>query len=201
MANLTTQVASMLLMHQDVVLPCGYGDVTRFAAWVLDAIITMVGRYWHVGFWPFVTRLTIVGLTMHFVPGVAIDTGHASLTEVNVGHEAFVLAQVFIANAAAVTGGAIACHRRCFVKVVSVDEAATNQIGLADVTFTARCMAGTTMVAEHAFQFWVVGWGAACIEHCPVSFQIGMQVVLIQFDNIGVAIATGLFRVVAGIRN
>ena len=86
MANLAAEVAGVLLMHQDVILPGGDGDVTGFAARFLHAIIAVVGRDRHVGLWAFVARLAIVWLAVHLVAVVAVYTGHASLAEVNVGH-------------------------------------------------------------------------------------------------------------------
>lgn len=97
------------------------------------------------------------------------------------------------------TGGAVAGHGGGAVEVVPTDETAANQVGLADVTFAAGGVAGTAMVAEHFLYLWMVGRRAARVENGPVSFQVGVQVVLVEFDDVRMTIATAFLWVSAGI--
>ena len=49
---------------------------------------------------------------VHLAAGVAVGAFHASLAEVDIGKDIFVLTKIFISDTTAVTGGAVAGHGR-----------------------------------------------------------------------------------------
>ncbi len=192
-ANLAAQVASVLLVHKDVILASGNGDVAGFAAGALHAVVAVVWGYGHVCFWPLVAGLAVVWLAVHLVAAVAIYAGHTPLAEMNVGPQSFVFAQVLIAHAGAVAGSAVSRHGGGAVVVVPVYEAATNGVGLADVTIAAGGVAVAAMIIEHFGQGGLMGRGATCIEDGPIPFQVVVQVVWFQGHHVGVAATAGFF--------
>ena len=158
MTHLARKIACMFLVHLDIILTNGDRDVTRLATGRLHPVITMIGWRDLLRLWPSVAVGTIFWRTMHFMAGMAINTRHTPLAKMNIRPQIFMLAEVFIAHTTAVAGGAVARHRRCFVKQMSFDEAAPNQIGLAYMALTTSSMAGAAMIAKHAFNGFMIFW-------------------------------------------
>ena len=197
--NLAGKVAAVFLVHFDVVFAgCGR-NVAGFTARVLYAAVAVVGRGKGDIIWRSVAVLAVVCLSVHFVAGVAVNAGHAPLAKMNIRAYVFMLAQVFIANAAAVAGGAVAGHGRCLVEVVPVNEAAADEVGLADVAFAAGSVAIVAMVAKHFADNFVVFWHGTLVKDGPIPFQIGVQVILVHCRDVRVAVAAGPFGIVARI--
>src|SRR5690606_22683501 len=83
--------------------------------------------------------------------------------------------------------------------VVPGDEAAADAVGLADVALAAGGMAAAAVVAERFGQVLVPFGGAAGVEHSPVAGQRAVQAVLGHRHGVGVAVATILLRIGAGV--
>jgi hypothetical protein len=79
-----------------------------------------------IGHWPGMAILTVVGLAVHLITGVAANAGHAPLAEVDIGPHIFPLAQIFVPDAAAVAGGTGARHGRGALKFMPAQETAAH---------------------------------------------------------------------------
>src|SRR3990170_5727212 len=142
MAHLARQIAAVNDVHRRPVLSGGGRSVARLTSRRLHSGVAMIGRRQGDGFFASgMAGHAIAGIAVHLRAIVTIDAVHPPFTEMHVGPEAFVLPQVLIADTAAVTGGAVARHRRCLLKDVPVDETATDSAGLADVAVAAGCVA------------------------------------------------------------
>ena len=145
--------------------------------------------------------LAFLWLAMHVVPTVAVDAGHPSLPEVDIPSEVFVFTQVFIANPAAVTGGTVPGHRRCFIEVVTIDETTADRSGLANVTFAASSMAASTMIAKHLADSLVPFGRRPRVQYGPIPFQVRVQAFITHSHYVRMAFAAGGIWVAARIRH
>ena len=78
---------------------------------------------------------------MQFVTAVTVHAIHASLAEMDIAGETFILAEVFISNAASVTGRAGSSHGRRLGKHVTLEQTSAHTGRLRHVTITAGGMA------------------------------------------------------------
>ena len=106
---------------------------------------------------------------MHLCRGMTIGAFHTPLTEVHIRFDIFVLAHILIANAAAVTGCAIASERGGGIEVMTIDQSTTNRFGLAYVAITTRCVAARAVVSEHLFQGRVIFGFISGVDGGPVT--------------------------------
>ncbi len=142
MADLAGQQALVDLVIRIGIVPGAHLRVTGFARGSLLSCISVIclnSVDAFLGRMAFFTALTDV---MHLAAGVAVYAVHAFLAEVNIPGDALVLAEVFIAHAAAVTGCAVSGHRGGFHDQVTLNKASADRGGLADVTITAAGVAG-----------------------------------------------------------
>ena len=93
---------------------------------------------------------------MQIISGVAIHTIHPALAEVDIPIQAFMLAQIFRSNPAAMAGGAVPRHGWGLLDNMTVNETAANRVRLADMTVPTGGMAGRAVVPEHLFQLWMI---------------------------------------------
>lgn len=73
---------------------------------------------------------------VHFRSGMAVGALHPPSAKVYIAGKAFVFAQVFIANPAAMTGCAVTGHRGGLFNYMATDQPAANRVGLTDMAIT-----------------------------------------------------------------
>ena len=108
---------------------------------------------------------------------MAGGTGHAPLTEMDIRHDALILAHVLIADATAVACRACARHRWFVGENVTVEQAAAHAGRLADVAVATTRVATGAMVAKHFLHAGVVAVCPALLQDGPISFLRNMQAV------------------------
>ena len=106
----------MSFVEQVAIIPYGYIHVAGFTTRRLNTRITMIRRSNYSSFGTGMTIFTIAIITVHFGFLMASYTGHTAFSKMHIGIQIFVLAQIFVAHAAAVACGAIARHRRFFLE-------------------------------------------------------------------------------------
>ena len=116
---------------------------------------------------------------------MTFHTVHTSLAEMYIAGEAFVLAEEFITDPAAVTGCAGTRHGWSLLKDMTGEESTAYILWLADMTLTASRMTGRAMITEHLLQHRVILWSTARIDRSPIAFLGGVQCKWVCF---------GLFR-------
>jgi hypothetical protein len=95
--------------------------------------------------------LTIFGLAVHFVAGMAINTSHSALSEMNIRFQIFMFTQELIPDAAPMAGSAVICHGWFSFEDMAIDETSRDRCWPADMAVTAGCVTASTVVAEHLF--------------------------------------------------
>src|SRR3989304_5258625 len=106
---------------------------------------------------------------------MTFNTVHTPFAEMHVARNTFVLADVLIAHAAAMTGSAGASHGWCHFEYMPGKQTATDIFRLAYMTFAAGGMTGRAMIAEHLLQGRVILRYTARIKGSPVALLSGMQ--------------------------
>jgi hypothetical protein len=136
-------------------------------------------------------RFGIVDLfPVQFGTVMTLDTGHATLPEVNVSYYTFVLAHEFVTHAAAMACRARASHRRIVGEQMPVQQPTAGTGGLAYVAVTTASVATGTVIAKHFLHGWLVRIGAACSENRPVTFLRGMEAAAVRYRLLLVAFNT-----------
>ena len=79
---------------------------------------------------------------------VAFRTEHVLLSPVDIGRDAFIITEVFGADACAMTGDAIILHGWCLAEFVSGNKTTLQFVGTADMTLTAGSVALLAMIFE-----------------------------------------------------
>ena len=110
MTDLALKFPTVLLMHFNLILPGGCGDMTGLTARQLRAIITMFRWREHAGFWAFMTILAVSRLSMQLMIRMAAHTAHTPLAKMHIRLKSFMFPHIFITNPAAVTGCTVARH-------------------------------------------------------------------------------------------
>lgn len=111
MADLASQVSTVHLVLIDSIQSCSDDGMAGFTTRLLETAVTVgIGGHGVKLKWAGVAFRTGIGLSMHFITAMTIDAGHASLAEVDVGFQALVFTKKFIANPAAMAGGACSGH-------------------------------------------------------------------------------------------
>ena len=140
------------------------------------------------------------GLAVQLVTAVAVDTVHAPFAEMHIARESFILAQVFVAHPAAVTGGAGTGHRRGLrMNRWPSNKPAAHAGRLAHVAIAAGCVALGAVITKHFFAAAGVIFGALRgIERRPVALLCGVQAVGIHIGYVGMAIGARIRVALAG---
>jgi hypothetical protein len=103
---------------------------------------------------------------------------------------AFVMPQIFITNAAAVAGRAVASNRWGRIENMTVDQAASHRGRLADMAVAAGGVAARTVVAEHFLEFRMIYTPTARINRIPVTLLGEMQTAAEISGYISMALST-----------
>ena len=113
---------------------------------------------------------------------MAIDAGHAALSEVNVRFKSFMFAGVLAADTAAMTGGTCSGHGWIRCEIVAIKKSAAHAGGLADMAVAAGCVAASTVIAKHLMHGRIFSIRPPGFQDSPVAGLRGMQAVSLEFD-------------------
>jgi hypothetical protein len=164
--------------------------VARLAGRTLGARIAVSGLIHYLA--GIVTLRTRGIGVVHFGPGMAGNTIHASLAEVNIPRETLVFTQVLVPHPAAVAGCAVTSHGWGFVNDVPVNKSSAYRAWLADMAIAAGCVARRAMIAKHRLEFRMLFNPAAGIQSCPITGKRRMQAFVKMFRLVAVTGGAGI---------
>jgi len=185
MANLAGKLALVHhMLHNGITRSADFG-VAGFTFGQLRACVAVAVRFSRGG--------------MHIRARMAGDAVHAALAKMHITGDFFIVTQILIAHAAAVTGGAGAGHRWCLFHDMPIQKARANALGLADVAISTRDVAVRAVVAKHFIQSWFLRRRAARRKHRLVPIQGHVQALLKSSGLLGMAGGAGCFLTLAGV--